>query len=117
MTKDGKIEVFQGDDLKIDSELLDDNNEPISLEGCTVFFTVTKYLDEKDDSKAIIKKNYDDFSGYEEGNFSIFLTSTDTFKPLGKYFYNIKIKDPQNKFSSTMYDDFIIKPNTTKRRK
>lgn len=89
-----KIEIIQGDTFEADVTVVNQQDEPVSLEGATILWTVAT----KDRPRqAVITKTETDpainFTDRAAGKFSLRLDETETDElPEGEYFHTIRVK-------------------------
>jgi len=79
--------------------------EPLNLEGATIYFTAKKYVSDSYD-KAVIKKEITQHDNAANGQTTISLTKTDTNIPPGKYPFDIKIKTSDEDEDTVMLADY-----------
>lgn len=109
--------LIQKTDNVIPFVFTDENDLPINLTGCIVYFTVKRKTDieDSDDNDAVIKKDITTHTDPTAWETEITLTSEDTDIDTWDYVYNIAVKDVQNNVTASTLWDFNISFNWTKR--
>jgi hypothetical protein len=120
------LEIYRGQskevELKITKKDKDvDGNDievPLPLDGCTIYFSVVKTLN---DNKILISKSSVDVDQisitmpYSDGKAVIYIEHTDTlYLAPGKYFFDVWVKKPDGKrFPVVSPSEFVILPAIT----
>jgi hypothetical protein len=87
-----------------------------SLVDCTVYFTVkTKPYDSTDDSDAILKKDVTEHTDAANGLTSFSLTREETNITPFNYFYDIKVKESDDKVYLAQKGRCLVDGNLTNR--
>lgn len=99
------FEIIQGNDEAITVKFTDEDGLAINITGCKVYFTMKKRPDDSaDDSTAVIKKDITSHTNPTGGETTIDLARADTENlEARKYYYDIQIKDTNDKISSSRY--------------
>jgi hypothetical protein len=94
-----------------------DGTTPRSLVGCTLLFTVKEnsYDADADDSEASIYKTVTSHTTPATGLSAIELTDTDTDITPKTYFYDVKVKESDNKIYLAQSGRLTINPSVTNR--
>lgn len=120
------IEVYRATSVPFIYNHTDSNGDAVSLEGCTLYFTVKteKYDTDANDSSAIISKTVSSHTGTISGTelnaaggvSGFILSDTDTYVEPGKYFYTFLVEnsDGQAEPPSVM-GTFRVLPQQTNR--
>jgi len=90
-TTNNNIEFYRGDDISFNQEFTDENDSPLDITGWTIFFTVKKNESDSD-SKAVLSKEFSDFSAPLTGIASIYVSSSETDSLEGTYYYDFQVK-------------------------
>jgi len=114
-----KLEMFRGDDKTYNITFTDSDGEAIDITGYTIFFTVKdkrSYVDDADDTNALIEKEITVHTSPTEGQTQIVLDATDTNSMVPKtYVFDMQLKDANAKLITFIKDDFELKADVTRR--
>jgi hypothetical protein len=109
-----RINIIKGDDKAITTTFKDADGVVIDITGYTVFFTAKSDL-KLADADAEISKEITVHTNPTQGETQIVLDQDDTNIAVGKYFWDLQIKDTSDKISSTnMGELFIVQDVTTR---
>jgi hypothetical protein len=109
------MNVNRGDDSDFELTFTDVDGKIIDLTDGTVFFTVKKNKTDQDED-ALIKKDIEDFDHPTTGICILYLTSIETAKTPGNYWYDIQFKDKGGRISSTYAGKFVVSQDITTRK-
>jgi len=109
---DRLMRVIRGDDSDFELTFTDVDGVAIDLTNSTVFFTVKADKDDLD-NEALIAKEIILFEEPETGIAVLQLTSTDTDIPAHDYYYDVQLKDSNDKISSTYSGKFVVVKDIT----
>lgn len=111
-----EIIINRSDDTNIPINFFDENNNPKSIAGYTIFFTVKSKFDvSSDDSLALIKKDISSHIDAANGQSQILLSSTETNIEGGSYNYDIQTKDSLGNINTVVKGKFTVNNDITKR--
>lgn len=105
------LKVIKGDDSTI-TVTFKNNGVVVNITSYTVFFTVKKKLSDVD-ADAVIKKDITSHTDPTNGKTSIVLTSVDTGKTPGSYYWDLQLKAPSGAIASTQYGVLEILQDVT----
>jgi len=109
-----RINIIKGDDKTITTTFKDADGVVIDITGYTVFFTAKSKVSLAD-ADAEISKTITSHSDPTVGQTQIILSDSETDISVGKYFWDLQIKDTSDKISSTnMGELFIVQDVTTR---
>lgn len=109
-----RIEIIRGDDVNLELTFTDIDGNAIDLTGGTVYFTVKKHLGDSDDD-AVLQAEENTFTAPETGIMILTIGNEDTDLPIGQYYYDVQLKDLDNKISSSERGSFIVVKDITVR--
>jgi len=107
-----RINIIKADDKTITVTFKDADGVVIDITGYTVFFTAKADLKSTDTA---IAKTITTHSDPEAGQTQIVLDQEDTDITVGKYFWDLQIKDTNDKISSTNMGELFIVQDVTER--
>lgn len=107
------IEVYWGNNKRIDLAFKNDDGSVLDITGATVFFTVKKRFTDSDDS-AIISINVTSHDDSANGLTHIDITNDHTKTCAGKYFCDIKL-GLNGGFTTFYTDEFKVLEAITRR--
>jgi len=94
-----RINIIKGDDKTITVTFKDADGVVIDITGYTVFFTAKSNVNLADD-EAEISKTITDHTDLTQGETQIILTNLETNINVGKYFWDLQIKDGSDRISA-----------------
>ena len=112
MSDTRRMDVIKRDDTDFELTFKDVDGNPIDITGATVFFTVKINKTDADDD-AVITKEIDDFEEPETGVALLSLTKDDTDIPVKAYYFDVQLKDSQEKIMSSYAGRFIVLQDVT----
>ena len=89
--EDNDIKVYRGDDLSFNLVFTDEDESPIDITSWTVFLTIKNNKNDPD-AKAVLQKDFTDFSSPALGIAPIIVSNTETNNFVGGYFYDLQVK-------------------------
>lgn len=108
------IKRVRSDDYNLDIQLIeivDGEESPIDLTGCTVFFTVKRNLVDPD-ARALITSDVTSHTDPSTGLTSIPLTASQC-DLVGEFWYDVKIKFSTGVIKSVLRDNIIFVDHVT----
>src|SRR5690606_29418699 len=108
------IRIIRGDTIRLLLNFIDFEGDVYDLTDGIVFFTVKERLSDDDDD-ALILKNIDTFTEPESGEMILELSSMDTEIEIGKYWYDIQLKDSAGRIVSSEKGRFVVIADVTRR--
>ncbi len=113
-----KISIFRGRTYPMTYAHTDSTGAPVSLVGCTVYFTVkqSEYDTSADDGTAAIKKTITSHTDAAAGLTAWTIDDSDTYIDPQKYHFDVIVED-SNGYAEppSLYGDFIVKGTPTNR--
>jgi hypothetical protein len=111
--------IIRGDDLALDIEFKDQDENPIDLTDCTVYFTVKRRFSDTDD-EALIAEEITDHSDAENGVTTLEISHTDTesldiTRDEYPFWWDLQIKEADGTITSTLAGNCYVKPDITRR--
>ena len=106
--------IIRGDSYEIPIKVKDEQGQPLDITGATVWLTVSKSSNPKDDDNALIQKSTTSHSNPTQGESSITLTDSDTTQTLGRYWYDTQVVDTLGNVTSSPKARFIINSDITR---
>lgn len=106
------LNLIRRDDVDLDITFTDKDGEPINLTGCTVYFTMKKKKTDLDDD-AIIAVEVTAHSDPTAGETRVSLTNVQTDVTPRYYFYDVQIKDTDDKIISSSVGQIRILQDVT----
>jgi len=106
------MEIIKRDDVNLDVVLKDQDGNAFDLTGKTVFFTLKRRQDDSDEA-AVVKKTVTVHTNASLGQTRIALSNTDTNQSVGYYFYDVQVKDVQNRITSAVKGQIRIVQDIT----
>ena len=111
-----EIVITRSDDISIPINFFDENNNPKSIVGYTIFFTVKNKFDiSSNDDLALIRKDISSHINATSGQSQILLSSTETNIEGGVYNYDIQTKDSLGNINTVVKGKFTVNNDITKR--
>lgn len=109
------IEIYQGDDVSFEVNITE-NKVPVDITGWKLYFTVKKHYSDTDDD-AIFQKDVTDHTSPLQGQTHITLTNEETSDAaLGNYYFDVQVRDENNKFQTIINGRFRVQPQVTRRK-
>jgi hypothetical protein len=108
------IEIIRGDDVTLSITLTDVNGTALNITDGTVFFTIKQNITDTD-TDALLKTSVTSHTNGAAGLTSIPLTATQTDITPGVYYYDLQVKDAQNRIQSTEIGKIIVSQDATTR--
>lgn len=109
-----KLKIIRGDDAQFTVLVTDNEDLPIDLTDCTVFFTAKRKKNDSDDDAAIAV-SVSDFDDPTAGEAQILIPASTTEDLKGDYYWDLQIKYPDGKIQSCLYDILTVVPDITTR--
>lgn len=115
-----RIKIPRNDDWTFYITVVDSNGDAVDITGWKIYFTVRATLpatvlsSDTSGNGAIIVKTVTSHTTPTSGITRIDLTNIDTNIDPGTYYYDVQIKDTENKIASTFASSFIIVADITR---
>ena len=106
------IPTTKGDTTSIVFTITDSSGVAVNITGYTAYFTIKKDPNDPD-ARAIITKSWTSHTTPASGITTLSLTSADTNKANGTYFWDLKLKDGSSNITTAGQGSFIINPHQT----
>lgn len=110
------MEIIRGDDTIINVEFTDENDAPVNLTDCTVYFTVKRERDLKKvwDDTAIIKKTITEFVNPTQWICEIELDNQETDIQPWDYYFDLQVMTIDGKISSAHKEILTVIQDVTR---
>ena len=106
------IEVIRRDDVSLTVTITDEDNNALNINGATVYFTVKENRFDSDDD-AVISKEVTSHEDPTAGITKISLTQADTDLTPRSYFFDVQVKDSDDKIRSIGYGLIRVQQDIT----
>jgi hypothetical protein len=90
-TSDNSVTVYRGDDLSFSLTFTDGDELPIDLTSWVIFLTIKNNKSDPD-AKAVLKKEFSNFTDPTAGIASIIVSHTEVNNFVGIYYYDFQVK-------------------------
>jgi len=107
-----RLNIYKRDDVTINLTVKDSDGVAIDITGYK-FWLTAKSNPTDSDADAAIQKTVTSHSDPTNGITAIVLTKTDTDIDVGTYAYDIQMRDTNDKITTLVKDDLIIKQDIT----
>ena len=92
--------IIRRDDVELEIVFTDQDGNAIDINGATVFFTLKRRVSDTDED-ALVVKEVTEHSSPSEGETTISLSNSETDIPSGVYFYDLQIRNTEDKITSS----------------
>lgn len=106
------LSLIRRDDVDLDITFTDKDGEPINISNATVYFTMKRKKTDSDDD-AVLAIEVTSHSNPTAGETRVSLTNTETDLPPRYYFYDVQIKDSDDKIISSSVGQIKILQDVT----
>ena len=109
-----ELSIFRGDTESIIVTIEDNSGGTVNITGYTFYFTV-KENESDGDGSALILRNVTSHTDPVNGQTVISLPAGSTSIAIGKWFYDIQMKDVAGNITTLLKGDFVVKKDVSVR--